>query len=149
MQLRSAAGTILRPTDRGSWVAEGVLGCAYPRTDRALEQLSRRGVRVLVNLHRRSHDPQRLARHGMREVHLPVKDFRAPSPAQIMHGVEKIREAHEAREAGGVTAVHCGGGLGRTGTLLACYLVSEEAFNAGEAVEKVRFLRPGSVEIRT
>ena len=148
MQLRSAAGTILGLTDRGSWVAEGVLGCAYPRTDRALEQLSRRGVRVLVNLHRRPHGPQRLARRGMREVHLPVKDFRASSPVQIMHGVEKIREAHEAREAGGAAAVHCDGDLGRTGTLLACYLVSEEALDAGEAVEKVRFLRPGSVETR-
>ena len=41
---------LLRLTDRGSWVAPGVLGCAYPRTERALAALSGAGVRLLVNL---------------------------------------------------------------------------------------------------
>jgi len=69
---------LLRLTDRGGWVAPGVLGCAYPRTERALAALSGRGVRLLVNLHVRPHNPARLERYGLREVHLPVKDFVAP-----------------------------------------------------------------------
>jgi atypical dual specificity phosphatase len=42
-------------------------------------------------------------------------------------------------------AVHCGAGLGRTGTVLAAYLVAggEEA---RAALARVRELRPGSVE---
>ena len=130
-------------TDRGGWVAPGVLGCAYPRTDRALAALSESGVRLLVNLHAQAHDPARLARHGMREVHLPVRDFAAPSPCQIWHGVDAILGALAAGEA---AAVHCGGGLGRTGTLLACYLARGEGLRAGEAIGRVRSLRPGSVE---
>jgi atypical dual specificity phosphatase len=43
-------------------------------------------------------------------------------------------------------AVHCGGGLGRTGTLLACYLVSAEGLPADAAIARVRAARPGSVE---
>lgn len=136
---------LFRRPDPGTWVSEGVLGCAYPRTERALERLSRRGVRVLVNLHRRPQDPRRLVRHGMREFHLPVADFQAPSPGQIRRGLGAIAEARTAGEA---VAVHCGGGLGRTGTLLACYLLSEEALDAGEAIGRVRSLRPGSVETR-
>jgi atypical dual specificity phosphatase len=136
--------TLLRLSDRGGWVAApGVLGCAYPRTERALAVLSRRGVRLLVNLHERPHEQARLRRHDLREVHLPVKDFAAPSPAQVERGVEAILEALAAGEA---AAVHCGGGLGRTGTLLACYLASGEGYGGGEAIRRVRALRPGSVE---
>lgn len=39
-------------------------------------------------------------------------------------------------------------GLGRTGTLLACYLVRREGLDAGEAIVRVRRIRPGSVETR-
>ena len=72
-----------------------------------------------------------------------MKDFAAPSPEQIERGMEAILEALAAGEA---AAVHCGGGLGRTGTLLACYLASSEGLDAGEAILRVRSLRPGSVE---
>src|SRR5918998_3333116 len=92
-QVRVILRTLFRLTDRGAWVAPGVLGCAYPRTDRALAALSGGGVRLLVNLHGRPHDPARLARHGLREVHLPVADFSAPSPEQIERGVGAILEA--------------------------------------------------------
>ena len=134
---------VLAPlVDRGSWVDEGVMGRAYPRTERALAGLSRRGVKTVVNLHRRPHDPSLLRRHGLAEVHLPVRDFGAPSPEQLARGVDAISKA---RVTGAVT-VHCGGGLGRTGTLLACYLVYRRGLGAGEAIGRVRKLRPGSVE---
>ena len=142
-QARVAIRTLLRLTDRGGWIAPGVLGCAYPRTERAMAVLSGRGVRLLVNLHARPHDQARLRRHDLREVHLPVKDFTAPSPAQVERGVDAILGALAAGEA---AAVHCGGGLGRTGALLACYLASSEGYDAGEAIRLVRALRPGSVE---
>ncbi len=135
---------LLRLTDRGGWVAPGVLGCAYPRTERSLAALSGSGVRLLVNLHERPHDPVRLERHGLREVHLPVKDFAAPSLELIERAVGAIREALASDET---AAVHCGGGLGRTGTVLACYLLaSSEGLGAEEALRRVRELRPGSVE---
>ena len=54
-QVRVALRVLLGLTDRGTWVAEGVLGCYYPRTGRAMAVLSRRGVRVLINLHEKAH----------------------------------------------------------------------------------------------
>ena len=143
VQARIALRMLLGLTDRGEWVAPGVLGCAYPRTERALAALSGQGVRLLVNLHERPHDPARLGHHGLREIHLPVKDFAAPSSGQIERAVGAILETVAAGEA---AAVHCGGGLGRTGTVLACYLASGEGLGTEEAIRRVRALRPCSVE---
>ena len=142
-----APRTILRSAgllvDRGAWLdADRLLGCAYPRRDGALAALAAQGVSVLINLHRRPHRADRLARHGLTEVHLPVADFTAPSPEQIARGVEAIEAA---TGAGRRVAVHSGGGLGRTGTLLACWLVHRGA-GADEAIRRVRTVRPGSIE---
>ncbi len=75
------------------------MGCAYPRSERAFADLARRGVRVLVNLHEKPHDPHRLARNGMREVHLPVRDFTAPTEEQVEAGVAAILESRAAGES--------------------------------------------------
>ena len=108
----------------------------HPCTERAVSALSGGGVRLLVNLHQRLHDPDRLERHGLKEVHLPVRDFAALSPEQIGRGVGALLETLAAGEA---AAVHSGGGLGRTGTVLACYLLaSDEGLGPEEAVRRVR-----------
>ena len=131
--------------DRGTWIEVGkLLACAYPRRRAALEALSRHGVQVIVNLHERAHGPARLGPYGMAEVHLPVRDFTAPTPDQLTRAVAEIESAIRA---GKTVAVHCGGGLGRTGTLLACYLVSQ-GMTTVDAIAQVRRLRPGSIETR-
>ena len=81
----------------------------HPCTERAVSALSGGGVRLLVNLHQRLHDPDRLERHGLKEVHLPVRDFAALSPEQIGRGVGALLETLAAGEA---AAVHCGAGWG-------------------------------------
>jgi len=81
---------------------------------------------------------------GLTAVHLPVRDFTAPSLAQIREAVAAIGAA---RAAGEPVAVHCAGGKGRTGTMLACSFVAQ-GMGAKEAIAAVRAARPGSVETR-
>lgn len=131
--------------DAGTWIApDRLLACAYPRRAAALQVLARQGVTLVINLHERAHPPSRLARHGLEQVHVPIRDFTAPTPEQI----DRVLRALDDALAGGRTvAIHCGGGLGRTGTLLACYLV-RTGLDADEAIGRIRALRPGSVETR-
>jgi atypical dual specificity phosphatase len=131
--------------DAVTWFEEGrVAACRYPRSEAALRGLAERGVQLVVNLHPRAHVAGQLERLGLVELHLPVADFTPPTAEQLEQGVSPMQEA---LDAGQCVAVHCGGGLGRTGTLVACYLVSR-GHSAEEAMAMVRRARPGSIETR-
>ena len=126
-----------------TWIVpNSLLACRFPRSDADLRQLADAGVRLLVNLNEQPHPPERLASFGLGQVHVPVPDFTAPSQQTLVRGVQAIEAAVEQ---GTCVAVHCGGGLGRTGTLLACVMVSR-GLAAEAAIAHIRALRPGSVE---
>jgi len=42
--------------------------------------------------------------------------------------------------------VHCVGGIGRTGTILASYLILTEGLEVESAIDEVRLVRPGAVQ---
>jgi atypical dual specificity phosphatase len=102
-----------------------------------------RGVGAIVSLTATALEAEELRTAEMRCLHEPVPDFTPPTPEQIRRIVEFVREQH--RVLGCSVLVHCGAGLGRSGTVAACYLVSE-GMGAREAIARVRQLRPFSVE---
>lgn len=125
-----------------SWVLPGRLAASSYPPDPALADVAQLGVQLIVNLDARPHPAETLVAHGLRELHLPVPDFAPPSREQLAEGVAAIERALEAGER---ALVHCRAGLGRTGTLLACYLV-RHGFTAEGAIRGIRSLRPWSVE---
>jgi atypical dual specificity phosphatase len=107
-----------------------------------IDELLRQGVGAVVNLTRRDIGSARFAGSGIDYIHMPVTDFMPPEPDQVRQFVE-FCDAQIRR--GRAVVVHCIAGRGRTGTMLACYLV-HRGLSAGRAIRRVRKLRPGSIE---
>ena len=126
-----------------SWVDPPRLAAlARPQSVEDLQWLRRNGIDVLVSLTESPVPRQWINDTGMLSVAVPVPDMSAPTDRQLDHVLATIRKANAS---GMGVAVHCAAGLGRTGTVLAAYLVAG-GMPAREALVKVRDLRPGSVE---
>ncbi|MEG0921936.1 MAG: ATP-binding cassette domain-containing protein [Comamonas sp.] len=122
-----------------AWLVPGKLaGTPLPGVvndiDIDLKALKRCGVTVLVSLTEKDVDQEALARNGLRNVHLPVYDREPPTVSQLQMLMLKMKRLLLNGE---VLAVHCLAGLGRTGTVLAAWLVFE-GVTAEEALRRVR-----------
>jgi len=107
-----------------------------------LEYLKNHRISAIVSLTETPLEKAFIEEFGFRYLHLPVADFTPPTTEQIDQFLDFQRRA----EADGLaTVVHCGAGLGRTGTMLACALVAR-GVPAEAAIDRVRTMRPYSIE---
>ena len=116
-----------------------VAGMSMPASS-DVEDLATLGITAVVSLTRRS--PFAGTPAPLAVLHLPVVDMAAASQEQLL---EAVRFIGGAVDGGGRVAVHCVAGLGRTGTVLAAWLVARGA-DAEAAIHRVRAERPGSLE---
>jgi atypical dual specificity phosphatase len=126
-----------------SWVDRPALAAmGFPHAPEELAWLRKQGIEVIVSLTESPAPREWVNEAGMMLVHVPVPDMTPPTPEQFE---EVLRAIDRAQAAGMSTAVHCAAGRGRTGAVLAAYLVRKGA-TAAEAIRQVRQLRPGSLE---
>ena len=136
------------PYSNFSYVKPGVLaGSAHPlRWGKPLAQvlawLADEGIQAVVSLDEAGLDPATVQEFEMVYLHSPVTDFSVPSPAQALSVVNFIDDCAIQQMP---VVVHCAAGIGRTGTLLACWFV-KQGMAPDKAIDHVRRKRPGSIE---
>lgn len=128
-----------------AYVDQGVAFSRIPCNKGLLERLAKifDAVVVLAERHELCYDVGFWGERGVEVLFSPVEDFRAPGLVVLHRAVGWIAEKVGS---GGRVLIHCVGGLGRSGTVAAAYLIHRYGVGWGEALARVRGVRPGAVE---
>jgi hypothetical protein len=141
-----------RPIPNSYWATPLLLACEYPWAPRLKSQkidaLLASGVRTFIDLTEHGelspyapHLNARVARLGIDvstiEYHcFPIQDRSLPQSVEFMREILDVLRDNDRR--GRISAVHCRGGIGRTGMVVGCWLVEcEVARDGGEALSVI------------
>uniref|UniRef100_A0AC11ANF8 Protein tyrosine phosphatase domain containing 1 n=1 Tax=Ovis aries TaxID=9940 RepID=A0AC11ANF8_SHEEP len=148
-----------------SWVTDNILAMARPSTEVLekfciIEQFRSHGIKSIINLQRPGEHascgnpleqesgftylPEAFMEAGIYFYNFGWKDYGVASLTTILDMVKVMTFALQE----GKVAIHCHAGLGRTGVLIACYLVFATRMTADQAIIFVRAKRPNSIQTR-
>nr|XP_010598937.1 protein tyrosine phosphatase domain-containing protein 1 isoform X2 [Loxodonta africana] len=148
-----------------SWVTDNILAMARPSTElmekyHIIEQFRSCGIKTIINLQRPgehascgnpleqesgfTYHPEAFMEAGIYFYNFGWKDYGVASLTTILDMVKVMTFALQE----GRVAIHCHAGLGRTGVLIACYLVFATRMTADQAIIFVRAKRPNSIQTR-
>lgn len=152
------------PTSSSYWVVPGLLLCgAYPGDQDPDERRAKvqvlvgAGVQTFINLMEEDEtnyagEPfvpyDDLAREFCADaqcVRYPIKDLSVPLPADMDVILAAIDESLAAKRP---VYVHCWGGVGRTGTVIGCWLLRHGHANPGNVLDVLMGLRKQDRERR-
>lgn len=126
----------LRVVDERVWRSAAPSPLAY-------DDLAAAGVRTMVDLRAEDDlqvDVNALGRLGIEWVHIPVRDGQVPTDGQVDAFLAAVARSD------GITLLHCGAGVGRTGAMAAAYLVRTGEASPRTAMHRNLAVGPPSLE---
>lgn len=139
---RKVHGKITKKPTNFSWlINEKLAGSGMPTSYDEFQWIVNQGVKSIVTMTENA-----LPDHWTQTIeylHVPTPDLTAPDMDKIDYAVDFI---HQQITNDSSVMVHCAAGMGRAGTILACYFVKYHKFSALDAIKKIREERPGSIQ---
>lgn len=112
-------------------------------TKKGVRGLAANGITTVVDLraeHNLVHDNEFFEGLGIKLVTIPIRDGQTPSTAQVKRFLDAVDGSS------GKVYVHCGAGVGRTGTMAAAYLVGSGKASPRDALLQNLAIGPPSLE---
>ena len=139
---RKVHGAVTGKPDNFSWLLENKLaGSAIPTSIDEVQWAIDQGVKSIVTIREEPLDDSWIK--DVNYLHVHSDDMGVPEFDDLVNTVDFIHKRITSNEP---VMVHCLAGLGRTGTVLACYLIKHQKMSADKAIQKVRDERPGSIQ---
>ena len=139
---RKVHGTITGKPDNFSWLLENKLaGSALPTSIDEVQWAIDQGIKSIVTVREEPLEDRWIK--DVNYLHVHSNDMGVPEFDDLVNTVDFIHTRITNNEP---VMVHCLAGMGRTGTILACYLIKYQEMSAEEAIQKVREERPGSIQ---
>jgi atypical dual specificity phosphatase len=139
---RKIHGRVTKRPTNFSWLLQDKLaGSGMPTSFEEINWVRKQGVKSIITMTERGLPDSWV--EGLEYLHIPTEDLSAPDIDKIDAAVDFIHERIKNKDP---VMVHCAAGIGRTGTILASYLIKYQNLTAGEAIKKIRQERPGSIQ---